>query len=70
MYPNPALNQITVKGEFDSNESVTIYNVLGQAVMYKAINSNEENIDISVLSSGVYTVTFNAAKVSRKFIKE
>jgi hypothetical protein len=70
MYPNPASNQITVKGEFDSNESVTIYNVLGQAVMYKAINSNEENIDISVLSSGVYTVTFNTAKVSRKFIKE
>ncbi|MBP6557695.1 MAG: T9SS type A sorting domain-containing protein [Flavobacterium sp.] len=70
IYPNPASNQITVKGEFDANENVTIYNVLGQVVMTKAIFSNEESIDISTLSSGVYTVTFNAAKVSRKFIKE
>ncbi len=70
MYPNPASNQITVKGAFDSNESVTIYNVLGQVVMSKKISSNEENIDVSSLSSGVYTVTFNSAKVSRKFIKE
>jgi hypothetical protein len=70
MYPNPASNQITVKGEFDANESITIYNVLGQAVMNKAITSNEENIDVSNLASGVYNVTFNTAKVSRKFIKE
>ena len=70
MYPNPASNQITVKGEFDANESITIYNVLGQVVMNKAITSNEQTIDISSLASGVYTVTFNTAKVSRKFIKE
>lgn len=70
MYPNPASNQITVKGEFDANESITIYNLLGQVVMNKAITSNEQSIDVSSLASGVYTVTFNTAKVSRKFIKE
>lgn len=70
MYPNPASNQITVKGEFAANESVTIYNMLGQVVATKAITSNEQSIDVSALASGVYTVTFNTAKVSRKFIKE
>nr|WP_294774391.1 T9SS type A sorting domain-containing protein [uncultured Flavobacterium sp.] len=70
MYPNPATNQITVKGEFETNESVTFYNVLGQVIMTKAITSNEQSIDVSSLASGVYTVTFNTAKVSRKFIKE
>lgn len=70
MYPNPASNQITVKGEFDANESVTIYNMLGQVVANKAITSNEQSIDVSKLASGVYTVSFNTAKVSRKFIKE
>jgi hypothetical protein len=70
MYPNPATNVITVKGEFEADESVTIYNMLGQVVANKVINSNEESIDISQLASGVYTVSFNTAKVSRKFIKE
>ncbi len=70
MYPNPATNVITVKGEFESNESVSIHNILGQLVMNKAITSNEQSIDVSNLASGVYTVTFNTAKVSRKFIKE
>jgi Zn-dependent metalloprotease len=70
MYPNPAANQITVKGEFEPNESVSIYNVLGQVIMTKNITSNEQSIDVSGLASGVYTVTFNTAKVSRKFIKE
>ncbi len=70
MYPNPASGQITVKGEFDANESVTIYNVLGQVILNKALTSNEQSIDVSGLASGIYTVTFNTAKVSRKFIKE
>jgi hypothetical protein len=38
--------------------------------MTKNITSNEQSIDVSGLASGVYTVTFNTAKVSRKFIKE
>lgn len=70
MYPNPAFSQITVKGDFDANESITVYNILGQVVITKALTSNEQSIDVSALASGVYTVTFNTAKVSRKFIKE
>jgi hypothetical protein len=70
LYPNPAGNVINVKGDFDSNESVIIYNMLGQTVMRKAVSSNEESIDISSLAKGVYNLYFSNAKVSYKFIKE
>ncbi|MFZ4671775.1 MAG: T9SS type A sorting domain-containing protein [Flavobacterium sp.] len=69
LYPNPANNVVNIKGEFDSNESITIYNMLGQVVLKKAVISNEEAIDITTLATGVYTMSFNNAKVSRKFVK-
>jgi len=70
IYPNPAKNLITIKGEFDESESITIFNLLGQKIMEKAIISNEEKIDVSSLSNGVYTIYFNNIKAGRKFIKE
>lgn len=70
IFPNPAKNQITIKGEFDSNESITIYNLLGQKVIERNSISNEERIDVSKLESGVYTIYFNACKSSYKFVKE
>ncbi|MFZ4679541.1 MAG: T9SS type A sorting domain-containing protein [Flavobacterium sp.] len=70
LYPNPATNSLNVKGDFDSNESVTIYNMLGQTVLTKGVFSNEQSIDITSLAKGIYNVYFNNAKVSYKFIKE
>jgi len=70
IYPNPAKNQITLKGEFVSNESITIFNLLGQKVIERNSISNEERIDVSKLESGVYTIYFNNLKASYKFVKE
>ncbi len=70
LYPNPATNVLNVKGDFDSNESITIYNMLGQAVLRKAVSSNNESIDIASLANGVYNIYFNNAKVTYKFVKE
>jgi len=70
IFPNPAKNQITIKGEFDAKESITIYNLLGQKVIEKTTISNEEKIDVSKLESGVYTIYFNTSKASYKFVKE
>jgi hypothetical protein len=70
IYPNPAKNLITIKGEFNGAETVTIFNLLGQKVIEKSLMSNEEKIDVSSLSNGVYTVYFNTTKVGKKFIKE
>ena len=54
----------------DGEESVTIYNMLGQTVLTKAVISNGQSIDITSLAKGIYNVYFNNAKVSYKFIKE
>lgn len=69
LYPNPATNVVYLKGDFDTSESVTVYNMLGQAVIRKALTANEDNIDVSSLAAGVYNVYFNTAKVSHKFVK-
>ena len=70
LYPNPASSLLNIKGNFDAEESVTIYNMLGQTVLTKALFSNEQSIDITSLAKGIYNVYFNNAKVSYKFIKE
>lgn len=70
LYPNPAATVLNVKGDFDSNESVTIYNMLGQSVLRKVITTTEESIDVSSLAKGIYNVYFNTAKATYKFIKQ
>jgi Zn-dependent metalloprotease len=70
LYPNPAANVLNVKGDFDANEKITIYNMLGQTVMTKAVTSNEQSIDVSSLAKGIYNVYFNVAKATYKFVKE
>lgn len=70
LYPNPATNVLNVKGDFDSNESITIFNMLGQTVLRKAVTTNDESIDISSLAAGIYNVYFNNAKASYKFVKK
>jgi zinc metalloprotease ZmpB len=70
LYPNPAASVLNIKGDFDANESVVIYNMLGQTILKKAVTANEESIDISTLAAGIYNIYFNNAKVSYKFVKE
>jgi hypothetical protein len=70
LYPNPAMDVLNIKGDFDNEERITIYNMLGQIVLTKAISTNDESIDISSLSSGIYNIYFNNAKVTYKFVKK
>ena len=69
VYPNPAFNEITIKGNLDTNDTISIYNMLGQKVLDKAIDSKEQKVDVSKLQSGVYTIYFNNSKFSYKFVK-
>lgn len=69
-YPNPAKDVVN----FSSNnviENITIYNVLGQEVLSKKVNSRDFTIDISNLSIGTYVVKLNPNSKSQsvKLIK-
>lgn len=70
IYPNPANSELTIKGEKLTNETVSIFNVLGQKVIEKNSNGNEIKINVSHLSEGVYTIQFKNSKATQKFIKK
>ena len=70
IYPNPASTSITIKGDFDDNQEIEVYNMLGQKVMDRALIENETTLDISKLSNGVYTIYFEKTKSSYKFVKQ
>jgi hypothetical protein len=58
IYPNPATNKVTVNT--NGTGTLEIVNTLGQVVITQpAVGTNE--INISKLAKGVYTVRFNGA---------
>lgn len=71
VYPNPVKDILNVS--FDNEIStVAIYNLLGQGVIQKAINTTNGQIDISHLTTGTYIVkvTANNKVKTIKVIKE
>ncbi len=69
LYPNPVRNLLTVKLKDKNMQTYTITNMIGQTV--KSGNLSNENIDVSTLLQGVYTIEFSSEKktLSQKFIK-
>src|SRR5690606_33709964 len=58
--PNPANQTIalTVEGFSDAQAIVKINNILGQTVLTTGAPKLQNNIDVSTLPSGIYTLTF------------
>jgi len=56
VYPNPNNGQFTLQSSFDGESLVEIYNVLGEKVFIKNLNSNKgsNSINISQQPNGVY----------------
>ncbi len=61
VFPNPAATVLNIASEFEGK--VIVRNTLGQEV----IVSNTKQLNLSALSAGTYTVTFNGAV--QKFVK-
>ena len=55
-YPNPVVDFITLKSDFNNNEKYIILNNLGQIVLDGEIRNNLEIINLSHLSSGIYVL--------------
>ena len=55
VYPNPAEGQISVT--LNKNAEVTIYNIMGQAVLTMEGRAGANTLDISSLNSGVYFIS-------------
>jgi hypothetical protein len=57
--PNPVIDNTTIFAKENFN-SIFIFNTLGQLVYEKKVNTNEEKIDLSKLTSGNYIVKIDA----------
>ncbi len=57
VFPNPASDAVTVTTESSSGQ-VSVYNMKGQLVVQKAINSLITLMDISHLESGIYSLEY------------
>ncbi|WP_223034275.1 T9SS type A sorting domain-containing protein [Hanstruepera marina] len=68
IYPNPTNNVLNFKSSFNEPINLSIYNLLGQIVLSQTVNNNTV-LDVSELSSGLYTIRLNNSNEVIKFIK-
>ncbi|WP_445747240.1 T9SS type A sorting domain-containing protein [Polaribacter sp.] len=67
IHPSPVLDKLTV--DMEDFDSLTIYDTLGNLIVKK----NENIIDLTLLSTGIYFVTINnnkGFKTTKKIIKK
>lgn len=70
IYPNPVTDFATVETEQIRETTLEIIDVTGRVVNVVSLNSTKTTVDLSFLSSGIYTATLfqNGVVVSRKQI--
>jgi hypothetical protein len=71
LYPNPTSNVLNIES-LGTIQAISVYNVLGQEVINKALNSTSTALDVSSLNSGIYVVktVVDGVTSSTKFIKQ
>ncbi|MBW2938795.1 T9SS type A sorting domain-containing protein [Aureisphaera sp. CAU 1614] len=70
LFPNPALEHVTIQSKFSIDGVVTIYNQLGRKVLSETISGTEKTLTLSNLPAGLYFVTISSEnrKVTKKLI--
>ncbi|MEL7222227.1 MAG: T9SS type A sorting domain-containing protein [Bacteroidota bacterium] len=67
VYPNPVKNTMTIAVNEVNKQPFRIYNIVGKLVLEGKINSQEQQLDPSALTSGVYLM--NVGTQTIRFIK-
>jgi hypothetical protein len=73
MYPNPAVEELTIQLPSGSNNaSVEFYNAIGSLALTKKVSQGDNRINVEGLSSGVYFVKVHTDDRvgTKKFIKK
>jgi len=69
VYPNPVTENLTVSMDFKKTETAEIYTLEGRKISESDINTNNNVINVSKLSKGVYMLRIKGTDVVQKFIK-
>lgn len=68
--PNPAKENITITATCEPLESVEVFNILGQRVLYLTFDATmAKNININSLNSGMYLIKINTQITKRLIVK-
>ncbi|MBK7429407.1 MAG: T9SS type A sorting domain-containing protein [Bacteroidetes bacterium] len=71
IYPNPVNDLLNISNS-ENISSVSIYNMLGQEVLFSKMNTSSGQINVSALPKGIYLVkalvgtTINSFKISKQ----
>jgi hypothetical protein len=68
IYPNPAASELTISAT-EKMTTISITNLLGQAVYTHEYNTQQLQVDVAELPKGIYLIRINGTDV-RKFLKE
>ncbi len=70
-YPNPVTDQLNLTSEKEIN-TVAIYNLLGQQILFQSIQSQQAILDLSGLTPGAYLVKVTSADKAQtlKIVKQ
>ena len=67
-YPNPANHTLTLN--LEANSTVLVYDLMGKVVLQEVVAKGTQNIDISSISNGLYTLSVkseNGTTLNNKF---
>jgi uncharacterized repeat protein (TIGR01451 family) len=70
VYPNPTSNSITIKGEKNMNQSFHIFDQMGREVFKGKLDGTETEVNLSILSKGIYTLKIDGNFKPANIIKE
>ncbi len=59
IFPNPAKDNIKISFDDNVQGILNIYDILGQKVLNENISGNQKQIDVSSLTTGIYSIIFN-----------
>lgn len=68
IYPNPAVDQLTIETTVEGSASVKIINMLGAVLIEKQLAQGKTVVDIAALAPGMYAVSMGSTV--QKFIKQ
>ncbi len=70
VYPNPASNSITIKGETNINQPFSIFDQMGREVFKGKLTGTETEVNLSALSKGMYTLKIEGNFKPVQIVKE
>lgn len=70
--PNPVRNELLIKTFLNQSYKIEVVNSLGQIVLLKTLDNNEETLNVSGLTDGIYSLILKTGNeiVVEKFLKK